>query len=264
MLVRDPKPRNAFVPRSMPCTIFGPSSRVPGAYILFQDGRIREAVNVLASDLEPEELTFVRAHLLDWETPVSPSLPPPAEEWNPRSIDRTEIRRLPGQILGSDLMPQYVSREEPPAEAPQVEELAEPLLARIEELVDDNIENEDIQAADHEQLLASAAVAASSASKAELALRRSCRAIAHPHAFLTISEVSEHDTALVSTQGESAAATDGSANANTDVESTELNENSLHEFTDDDEYLAGITNHDDGESDLESLVGVDPGDPRAQ
>ena len=91
---------------------------------MYQDGMIRESVSLLASDLEPEELVFVKAHLSDWDTPIAPCQPPPADEWDPRTIDSTD-RRTPGQILGDDLMPIEPRIGEPP-EAPQVEELPEP------------------------------------------------------------------------------------------------------------------------------------------
>ena len=63
MVVRDPAPRNAFVPRAMPATVMGASERVPNGIIVFQDGALREQVNVQATALEPEELTWVKAHL---------------------------------------------------------------------------------------------------------------------------------------------------------------------------------------------------------
>ena len=50
---------------------------------------------------------------------------------------------------------------EPPTEAPQVEELPEPVLARLEEVVNDINEDDDAEDEDPEQLPGSAAVAAS-------------------------------------------------------------------------------------------------------
>ena len=48
MVIVDPAPRNAFLPRSLPATVFGPSDRVSGAYVVFQNGKLKDAVNVQA------------------------------------------------------------------------------------------------------------------------------------------------------------------------------------------------------------------------
>ena len=60
MGVKDPVPRNAFVPRALPATAFGPSERVPGGMIVFQDGRLKEVVNLQPSELGAEEISFFR------------------------------------------------------------------------------------------------------------------------------------------------------------------------------------------------------------
>ena len=62
MAVVDPKPRNAFVPRSLPGTVFGPSSRVPGGFHVYQDGYLKELVNLQVSDLDAEDIAFVKGH----------------------------------------------------------------------------------------------------------------------------------------------------------------------------------------------------------
>ena len=62
MVVKDPAPRNAFVPRALPSTVFGLSDRVPGGMIIFQEGKLKEVVNLQTSKLEAEELVFVKAH----------------------------------------------------------------------------------------------------------------------------------------------------------------------------------------------------------
>ena len=46
MVVQDPPERNAFMPRSLPCTVFGPSDEVSGGYYIYQQGRVKQAVNV--------------------------------------------------------------------------------------------------------------------------------------------------------------------------------------------------------------------------
>ena len=86
-------------------------------------------------------------------------------------------------------MPQNLDQIDHPAEAPQVEELPEPVQIRIEEFIAEEPEIE-------EPIVAAAA-------------------IKFPHAFLIISEVSEPTDRLSSID-----ATDGSANANTEVDSS--------------------------------------------
>ena len=65
---------------------------------------MREGVNLQPSSLDAEELTFIKAHLKEWSTPIAPSEPPQAEGWDARTVDRTDTHRLrPGMIDGSDL-----------------------------------------------------------------------------------------------------------------------------------------------------------------
>ena len=64
MVVQDPPPRNAFAPRSLPATVFGPSDRVPGGMVIYQAGKLKEVRNFLVSDMLAEELTFVKTRLV--------------------------------------------------------------------------------------------------------------------------------------------------------------------------------------------------------
>ena len=166
MLVQDPKPRNAFVPRSLPCTVFGPSTRVPGGYALYQDGRVREGVNLQPSSLDAEELTFVKAHVKEWSTPIAPSEPPQAEGWDATVIDSTDTHRLrPGMIDGRDL--QLAPAADDAEEAPQVEELPAPVLVRPEEVGD-----QDADDVNEDELFEAAFGPAVAPAPAGLALRR--------------------------------------------------------------------------------------------
>ena len=72
MVVQDPTPRNAFAPRSLPATVFGPSDRIPGGMVVYQAGKLKEVRNFFASDMLAEELTFVKAHIKDFDTPIAP------------------------------------------------------------------------------------------------------------------------------------------------------------------------------------------------
>ena len=82
MIVRDPAPRHAWVPRAMPGRVFGPSDRVPGAYIVFQDGRLKEVVNLQTSAMTAEELVFVKAHLGDYGPPITPCELTSVSDWD--------------------------------------------------------------------------------------------------------------------------------------------------------------------------------------
>ena len=130
MSVLGPKSRNAFVPRSLPGTLFAPSPRVPGGYITYMDWMLKEIVNVQAANLEPEEVLFVKARLQDWDDPVRPCDPPEGATWDASVMDSSEIdRRRAGEPAAS--------AEAIPPEGPRVEELPENPMIRIDELVSD-------------------------------------------------------------------------------------------------------------------------------
>ena len=46
MCVRDPADRDAFAARAHPSVVFGPSEAVPGGYVVYQDGRLKDLTNV--------------------------------------------------------------------------------------------------------------------------------------------------------------------------------------------------------------------------
>ena len=75
MVSVDPAPRNAFLPRSMPATVFGPCDSVPHGFWVYQGGRVLAKVNVQAAGMTEEELTVVKASWDDLETPLAP-MPP--------------------------------------------------------------------------------------------------------------------------------------------------------------------------------------------
>ena len=55
MVIVDPALRNAFLPRSLPATVFGPSDRVSGAYVVFQNGKLKDAeVGKVVTRFPPE------------------------------------------------------------------------------------------------------------------------------------------------------------------------------------------------------------------
>ena len=148
MCVRDPTPRNAFLPRSLPGTAFGPSTRVPGGLVIYHDNRLKEVVNFQPSAVEAEDLRFIKMNIKNWETPVAPAAPPPTADWD---ACRAPLQQPGGSggcegelasssgpyssLRGDQLLPAAV-RLEAPAEAPQREELPEDPRIRAEELED--------------------------------------------------------------------------------------------------------------------------------
>ena len=76
MVTVDPTPRNAFLPRSLPATLFGPCDDVPHGYWVYQGGRVMAKANVQSAGLSEDELAVVKATWEDLETPLAP-LPPP-------------------------------------------------------------------------------------------------------------------------------------------------------------------------------------------
>ena len=79
MLVRDPTPKNAFAPRALPATVFGPSSSVPTGYWTYQTGLVKCRTSLQPQGLNAEELTWVKINMSNWDTPDAPmSLPEPA------------------------------------------------------------------------------------------------------------------------------------------------------------------------------------------
>ncbi|MDA8582710.1 hypothetical protein N9L68_00825 [bacterium] len=79
MIVKDPKPKNAFVPRAEPATVFGPSSSIPTGYWTYQRGWVKCRTNLQPQGLSQEELTWVKINMSNWDTPDTPTpLPEPA------------------------------------------------------------------------------------------------------------------------------------------------------------------------------------------
>ena len=52
MLVKDPPDRDAFMPRAVPTTVFGLSTRVSGGMIVYQGNKLKEVANLQTSILD--------------------------------------------------------------------------------------------------------------------------------------------------------------------------------------------------------------------
>ena len=112
MCVRDPVPRDAFEARAHPSVVFGPSEAVPGGYVVYQDGRLKDLTNVVVSDLEPHDLVWVKSNAERWSEPVGVQAPVQREAWDPAAAGDPSVR-----------VPRPLHHPPPPAgEAPAPEE----------------------------------------------------------------------------------------------------------------------------------------------
>ena len=82
MIITDPPPRDAFNPRSLPASVFGPSEQVPGAYVCYIDGKLVDKINVKPINMEAHELEFVKAHLEEWTEPAGVLAPAEDSAWD--------------------------------------------------------------------------------------------------------------------------------------------------------------------------------------
>ena len=99
MIVQDPTSRNAFVPRSWPATVFGPSSKVPGGMIVFQGGKLKEVVNLQTTNLDAEELVYVQAQLKNEDEPFAPTQPPTCSNWDATRDDEGTQNEGTGEFV---------------------------------------------------------------------------------------------------------------------------------------------------------------------
>jgi len=93
--------------------------------VVYQEGRLKEVVNYTQCELEPDDLTFVKLHIEEWATPVAPAPAPNATSWDPSAVTSGKIDGSGPRAIGEP--------DDPPGEAPLIEEKPEPLRARLEE-----------------------------------------------------------------------------------------------------------------------------------
>ena len=166
----DPVPRDAFMPRSLPATVFGPSEGVPGGCWVYQAGRIVAKCNVKVQGLTEAELTVVRATWSEYEPPIAPLPAPDSHLYDatdvvfptPRLAATSENATCPackflrngqpvslahslvwGECSQASIPPKPMSAllpheddPEQPMEGLKPEELPNPVLVRPEELVE--------------------------------------------------------------------------------------------------------------------------------
>ena len=133
MIAMDPPSRNAFMPRALPATVFGPAQGVPGGMIVIQDNKLKEVVNIQSSELDAKEIAYAKLHMREWGQPFAPTEPPTGTDWDASKAEEAQ-NKDPGELYGQDLMPHVLDEERP--EAPQAEELPEVPRIRPEEILE--------------------------------------------------------------------------------------------------------------------------------
>ena len=80
MVVTSPAPRNAWVPRAEPCTIFGMCDDISDAQWVYQKGWIKPRTDLQPQGLSQDDLVWVKLEVRNWDAPDCPlELPDPAD-----------------------------------------------------------------------------------------------------------------------------------------------------------------------------------------
>ena len=221
MVVLDPAPKNSFVPRSTPATVFGPSSRVPGGYIVFHQGRLREVVNLQISSMTAEEVAVVKGTMKLHEPPFALMTPPTSESWDARKVSKMGSQTRDGGW-------RIIQEEQPDEEAPRREETAEDLRITVNEVLDmvePEVEREEASRAARTQA-ATAGISPSRKRRRQDGRTLNC---VYPHALMTLAEdISE------------TGATHGSSRWSEELQTTEGRSETETLWSDDDTYTTGL------------------------
>ena len=100
MVVSGPEVRDAFMPRALPATCFGPADRVSGGYVVYRDGKLKVNFNVQTADLTAEEIVYVKGNMVEWAPPYVLQDPPADESWDAAKVDlKPRKQKFNGQNL---------------------------------------------------------------------------------------------------------------------------------------------------------------------
>ena len=86
MLVVKPPPRNAWVPRSEPCTVFGPCDTVPDSYWIYHKGKITARTDVQPEGMTDQDLIWVKINMSTWDHPDRPMELPDAADYDAGAV----------------------------------------------------------------------------------------------------------------------------------------------------------------------------------
>ena len=90
MVVTEPPPRDKFLPRAEPATIFGPSSSVSRAFWVYQKGYVQAKTNVFPAGMDQEDLHWVKCNMNTWDSPDCPLPLPKPELYDASALIPTE------------------------------------------------------------------------------------------------------------------------------------------------------------------------------
>ena len=95
MLVVKPPPRNAWVPRAEPCTVFGPCDTVPDSYWVYQKGRIVARTDVQPEGMNEDDLVWVKINMSNWDYPDRPMALPDAADYDASQVYKVKPHEMP-------------------------------------------------------------------------------------------------------------------------------------------------------------------------
>jgi len=91
MIVQNPTPRNKFVPRAEPGTVFGPSSSVSGGMWCYQKGIVKCRTNLAVQGMSPPDISWVKIEMSNWDPPDAPLPLPNPELYDAASLVPTRL-----------------------------------------------------------------------------------------------------------------------------------------------------------------------------
>ena len=195
--------------------------------VVFQDGRLKEVVNLQVSELAAEEIAFVKARMDDWGAPIAPLKPPKSDDWDATQVQGcTDTRGNQARFDGQVLVPGAIDLD-PPEEAPQREEVPENPRIRIEEI----LETGNKPVASRAEKRGSKPQQARSHGTAVDAIGKN---VLYLHAAMTMSEVSsDRNATYASSDLETTTAT-------TDIPQSDIAADQLEDSDDDDDdFIVG-------------------------
>ena len=88
MVVKDPKPRNAFVLQAEPATLFGPCENISGSSWVYQNTKVVAKTNFHPQGLTDHDLNWVKTNIEYWDAPNAPVPAPPAHLYDATALEK--------------------------------------------------------------------------------------------------------------------------------------------------------------------------------
>ena len=93
MVVKSPAPRNAFMPRAEPATMFGPCDHISGASWTYQHGQLKARTNMQPQGMSDDDLHWVKVNVSAWDPPDAPLPVPTAQLYDATTL--VEVEAVP-------------------------------------------------------------------------------------------------------------------------------------------------------------------------